>query len=141
MAKILLIDDSKALLSHIKRMLETGGHEVTATTSGKIAVEQLSAAPIDLVVTDLYMPPPDGFEVVSAVRALAQPIPIIVMSSNAQACDVFRDARALGATATLQKPFERAKLLETVRAVLEGGSGSLGESSIGPAATAVANTV
>lgn len=130
MAKILLIDDSKALLSHIKRMLESGGHEVIATTSGKIAVEQLTVTPVDLVVTDLYMPPPDGFEVVSAVRALPNPVPLIVMSSNAQACDVFRDARALGATSVLQKPFERAKLLDTVRAVLEGTASPITEASV-----------
>ncbi len=120
MAKILLIDDSKALLLHIKRMLVGGGHEVIATTSGTAAVEELAVTPVDLVITDLYMPPPDGFEIVAAVRALPQPVPLVVMSSNTLACDVFRDARALGAVATLQKPFATETLLATVNAVLNG---------------------
>lgn len=120
MAKILLIDDSKALLLHIKKMLISGGHEVIATTSGTAAVQELANTPVDLVLTDLYMPPPDGFEVVAAVRALPEPVPLIVMSSNTQAVDVFRDARALGAAATLHKPFATETLLATVNSVLNG---------------------
>lgn len=118
MAKILLVDDSKTLLLHIKKMLLDGGHEVVATTSGRIAVEHLNTTEIDLVLTDLYMPPPDGFEIVQAVRELPEPPPLIVMSSNSLAVDVFRDARALGASATLQKPFSPPDLLDTIRHVL-----------------------
>lgn len=118
MAKILLVDDSKTLLMHIKRMLVQGGHEVTATASGGVAVEHLRKETVDLVLTDLYMPEPDGFEIVQAVRALPQPPPLIVMSSNSLACDIFRDARDLGAAATLQKPFTASELLDTIRHVL-----------------------
>lgn len=118
MAKILLVDDSKTLLMCIKRMLMDGGHEVVATATGRLAVEHLATSPVDLVLTDLYMPPPDGFEIVHAVRELPEQPPIIVMSSNTLACDVFRDARALGAAAVLQKPFDAPKLLATIEDVL-----------------------
>lgn len=118
MAKILLVDDSKTQLLHIKRMLVAGGHEVTSTSSGHVAVEYLRGSAIDLVLTDLYMPQPDGFEIVQAARDLPQSPPLIVMSSNSLACDVFRDARALGAAATLQKPFTAQELLDTIRHVL-----------------------
>lgn len=135
MAKILLIDDSKTLLMHIKRMLVTGGHEVTATSSGRLAVEHLASSDVDLVLTDLYMPEPDGFEIVQAARELPLRPPLIVMSSNALAVDVFRDARALGASATLHKPFSAEVLLETIAKVLASADcrpapvGAAGESA------------
>ncbi|HVU36521.1 MAG TPA: response regulator [Opitutaceae bacterium] len=122
MAKILLIDDSTTLLTLIKRMLIAGGHEVIATASGSGAVEHLATSRVDLVLTDLYMPPPDGFEIVQAVRALPEPPPLVVMSSNTQAYEVFRDARALGAAAALQKPFSAEQLLETIQSVLSNAA-------------------
>jgi CheY-like chemotaxis protein len=137
MAKILLIDDSKALLSHIKRMLVSGGHEVIATSSGSAAVQKLLEVPIDLVLTDLYMPPPDGFEIVRAVRELPRSVPLIVMSSNELAYGVFRDARALGAVAALHKPFTAERLLTTVAQVLEGTSAPL-EAAARPSVPGVA---
>lgn len=96
----------------------TAGHEVVATTSGNAAVHQMASGSIDVVLTDLYMPPPDGFEIVQTARTMNPPVPLIVMSSNSLACNVFREARALGAVAALQKPFTAEKLLETIAAVL-----------------------
>jgi CheY-like chemotaxis protein len=118
MPKILLVDDSKLQLKCIKQMLAAAGHEVIATSSGRTAVRHLASEPFDLVVSDLYMPEPDGFEIMQAVRALPRPIPLIVMSANSLACDVFRDARAFGAAAVLNKPFQAEKLVATVDAVL-----------------------
>lgn len=118
MAKVLLVDDSKTTLKHISRLLENGGHEVIAVASGALAVEHLQRESVDVVLTDLYMPSPDGFEIVQSVRAMPQRPPLIVMSSNTLACGVFRDARALGAAAALEKPFTGETLLAAIRDVL-----------------------
>ena len=126
MPKILLVDDSKVQLMHITRMLVSAGHEVIATTSGRTAVEHVADGSVDLILSDLYMPEFDGFELVEAVRVLPEPVPLIVMSSNALACDVFRDARALGAAASLTKPFTEDALLITVNAVLAGTATEVG---------------
>jgi CheY-like chemotaxis protein len=120
MAKILLVDDSKTLLKTISRMLTRGGHEVVAQNSGHAAVAYLKANAVDIVLTDLYMPGTDGFEIVQHVRGMAQPPPLIVMSSNLQAYGVFRDAQALGASAALHKPFTSQQVLESIDAVLRG---------------------
>jgi DNA-binding response OmpR family regulator len=118
MAKILLIDDSKTLLKTITRMLVAGGHEVIAHHNGRTAVDYLKANAADIVLTDLYMPHTDGFEVVQHVRGLAQPPRLIVMSSNDLAYSVFRNAQALGACAALHKPFTKDQLLAMIDAVL-----------------------
>ncbi len=118
MAKILLVDDSKTVLKCITRMLADGGHEVVALSSGRAAVEYLGASSVDLVLTDLYMPPPDGFEIVQSVRDMPQRPPLIVMSSNTLACGVFRDAEALGAAAAIPKPFTAHQLLAIIAKTL-----------------------
>jgi CheY-like chemotaxis protein len=118
MAKILLIDDSRVLLAHISHLLTDSGHQVIATENGRTAIELLHSTPVDLVLTDLYMPPPDGFEIISEARKLGRPVPLVVMSTNVLACDVFRMARALGATATIEKPFGRTQLQAVIAAAL-----------------------
>jgi CheY-like chemotaxis protein len=118
MAKILLVEDSNVQLKVVSKMLTDGGHEVKAVPSGLAALRLLTEGGIDLVVSDLYMPGLDGFELMQALRSGSNSIPIIVMSSNALACDVFRDAHAFGAAASLNKPFNADTLLSAVQAVL-----------------------
>lgn len=114
MAKVLLIDDSESVLAHVAAMLRTAGHEVVAASRGKDVVAALHELSVDVILTDLYMPPPDGFEVIEAARALVPAVPLIVMSTNPVAIDVFRAARALGAVAALQKPFSAERLNQVV---------------------------
>lgn len=118
MATILLIDDSEAMLEHVRSMLESAGHSVLSATAGWDGIKLLHTNPVEVVVTDLYMPPPDGFEIIGAARTFDRKLPIVVMSTNPLACDVFRAARALGAKAALQKPFSAAALLAAVDAAL-----------------------
>jgi CheY-like chemotaxis protein len=119
MAKILLIDDSESLLFMTEQVLISDGHEVVAKSSGADALALLDGgARFDLVLTDMYMPPPDGFEIMQAIRQRKIRVPFIVMSTNPLACDVFRAARVMGAVATLQKPFSAEKLLTAVSAAL-----------------------
>jgi len=120
MAKILLVDDSKTLLKAISRMLDAGGHEVIQHHCGREAVEYLKTHPVEVVLTDLYMPHTDGFEIVQHVRGMLQPPALVVMSSNEVAAGVFRDAQALGASAALHKPFTKEQLLSTIESVLRG---------------------
>ena len=118
MSKILLVDDSPTVLKLIQKMLHEGGHEVVAVNSGRDAIKYLSRETVDAVLTDLYMPAPDGFEIVQSVRDMPRKPPLIVMSSNALACGVYRDARALGAAAALPKPFTAKTLLALLADVL-----------------------
>lgn len=118
MPTILLVEDSRTLLKRLAQLLSKAGYDVITSSSGRQAVEQLSIAAIDLVLTDLYMPPPDGFEVIDAIKRLPEPVPVIVMSSHGQACEIFRLSRPLGADAVLEKPFSDQQLLEAIRDAL-----------------------
>lgn len=122
MAKILLIDDSESMLAHVAAMLRAAAHEVVAISRGKDVVGVLHELSVDLILTDLYMPPPDGFELIAVARTLVPRVPLIVMSTNPLAIDVFRAARALGAVAALQKPFSAEHLYHVIDSALTSAS-------------------
>lgn len=119
MARILLIDDSESTLTLVRQWLGKFGHDVTATTSSDEGLDVLLGGAVDLVVTDMYMPPPDGLDIIRQARAAGLTTPIITMSSKGDDMNFFLLARKLGAIATLQKPFFAHQLIAAVDAALD----------------------
>jgi CheY-like chemotaxis protein len=81
----------------------------------------LAQPPIDLIITDVYMPVMSGFALVEKVRAepRLRHLPIIVISS---AGDEERErVSKLGANFFLQKPVKYQDIVTTVRALLRAG--------------------
>jgi len=124
MARILVIDDSESVLAFLVQVLREEKHEVLAASSGTQALEILKRERLDLVVTDIYMPEPDGIEVMRQARELRLNVPFIAISAQPSPRNKFVPARALGAQLALQKPFPRARLVEAVEAVLDLSKGS-----------------
>lgn len=119
MPKILVIDDSGLVRSWIRRVLAEAGYEVLVAGNGKEGLQTLRQAPVDAVITDIYMPEQDGFEVLREIRGARSGVKCIAITARASDLNMFRVASALGASATLQKPFPAELLLETVARVLE----------------------
>lgn len=118
MPKILVIDDSKSVLSFVERTLQEKSHSVLALSSGREALRLLKTHPVDLVITDIYMPPPDGLEILRHARELKLSVPFIVMSTRQGPMNMSTPARGLGARTFLQKPFTEKSLIEAVEGVL-----------------------
>ena len=72
MTKILLAEDDDSLRGFLARALERAGYEVRACADGDEAIEALSEAQWDLLLTDIVMPGADGIEVARQAAA-AQP--------------------------------------------------------------------
>jgi CheY-like chemotaxis protein len=74
----------------------------------------------DLVVLDVHMPEMDGIELLVQLRTLSPTVPILMVSGGAQSQDygLLRDARLLGATAELAKPFSLPDLYAAVDRLL-----------------------
>ena len=115
MAKLLLVDDSRAVTDALSRVLETYGHEVDVASSGEAALASLERALPDLVVLDLMLPGIGGAEVLHVIRGAGRTrtLPVVILSSGmdpptcaallaagAQAClrKVSRDPDELPAT-------------------------------------------
>lgn len=118
MAKILVIDDSKVALRYIGRMLRSQAHEAFTADSGEEALALLKREEVDLIITDIYMPPPDGLDVLRQARTWRVKIPFIAMSGRPAPLNLFVAARALGAQLTLQKPFSAEQFQAAVDKVL-----------------------
>ena len=126
MARVLIIDDNHTVREMIRGFLADTGHTIDDAENGQIAQRILDKEPIDLVITDIFMPEKEGLEVIHDIRHGARSIAIIAISGSSLpgAPDVLKFARELGANATLTKPFTREQLLEAVNSCLSAGQTS-----------------
>lgn len=143
---ILVVDDEPSIVSLCARMLEQAGFAVLTAEGSpealKICVEH--EGPIDLLLTDLVLPPP-GFQLASssnrfphvhghvlAARAAAirNGLHVALMSGNPDQ-ELARHGIRKGTLPFLQKPFERAALVKFVQEVLANPAPILGGSVAG----------
>ena len=123
--KLLIADDAADLAEVIAfgaRMTWPDCH-ITIASDGAQALNAFAADPPDLVVLDVTMPAPDGFEVCRRIRATSR-VPILMLTVRDATLDKVR-ALDLGADDYLTKPFDHLQLLARLRALLrrsEGGS-------------------
>ena len=121
MAKIIVIDDEPGMRLVTQRILEASGHQVLVFADGRGAVAHIAAQPVDLLITDIFMPDMEGLETIREVRALRPALPIIAVSGFTFADRDYLDmAEKLGAAASLKKPFHTDQLLDLVSRLLRG---------------------
>lgn len=101
--RILVVDDDPQVLKLFGRILTRGGYEVHAAESGTRALDLLdTAGPFDIMVLDLCMPAPDGFEILKQVRAAHHGLKTLAISGFMGGA-LLTASELLGATATLNK--------------------------------------
>jgi DNA-binding NtrC family response regulator len=116
---ILLIDDNDNERAIIRKMLESGGHEVREATGGDDGLVQFGALAPALVLCDLMMPMKDGFATIADIQSLSPKARIIAMSGVWYGpADHAEMAKSLGLKAVIEKPFDRTQLLELVSRTL-----------------------
>jgi DNA-binding response OmpR family regulator len=92
------------------------GCQVSIAANGAEALRRFEAEPADLVVLDVHMPPPDGFEVCRRIRKLSQ-VPILMLTVRDSTSDKVH-ALDLGADDYLTKPFDHLELLARLKALM-----------------------
>ncbi len=112
---IVLADDSISVRKFVGRMLEKAGYRVRLASDGLEALEIVSQASCDLVITDLEMPRTNGYELIAHLRQhpQTQRIPVLVVTSRA---GIKHRERALqgGASDFLVKPVQEEQLIAAV---------------------------
>ena len=120
--RVLLTDDSPAILKVTTRFLEKAGHVVETADNGNQSLERLKVAraDFDILITDLQMPVMDGFESVRRFREFEKEhisgaaLMIIGMSAKADEITV-SEALASGMDLFVTKPFRYESLVELLR--------------------------
>ncbi len=117
--RIMVVDDSRMVFMQIRSLLsDCEEYEVAGyCQSGEEALERYGEIAPDVVTMDIIMPGMDGLETAQALIEQDPEAKIIMVSSLAYD-DTFEEAKALGAKAFLDKPFEKERLLETLEEVL-----------------------
>lgn len=101
------------------------GCRVTIAGSGEDALRAFADEAPDLVILDVAMPPPDGFEVCRRIREISH-VPILMLTVRNSTIDKVR-ALDLGADDYLTKPFDHLELLARLRALVRRAAGPLHE--------------
>jgi DNA-binding NtrC family response regulator len=114
---ILIVDDDKQVVRYMREALAENGYDVTATTSGQQALDIIQGRRPDLLILDLNMPGPDGFDVLKLQRFRSPYLRTIVISGYLQGA-LLDAAKICGAIATLEKPVAPDALVGKVREVL-----------------------
>jgi two-component system, OmpR family, KDP operon response regulator KdpE len=115
-AQLLLVEDDPAIRHSLVRALSERGHAVASTTSAMEALQQVIAAPPDLVVLDLGLPGLDGYEALRMLRAVSR-VPVVVATARDDERDIVRALNA-GADDYVIKPFGPGQIDARIRAVL-----------------------
>jgi len=117
---VLIVDDEPNIVLSLKFLVSQQGYDVRTAGSGEEALQSLREHVPDLVLLDIMMPKPDGYEVCQRIRATPEwkDIPVIMLTAKGR--DVERQkGLAMGADDYITKPFSTRELVNKVKAMLE----------------------
>ena len=121
-ARLLIADDHPVVRAGIRAMLNAPDMAVVGEAgTGADAVEQVATCDADVVLMDIRMPDMDGLDATAQIKRTHPTVAVIVLTSF-DSPHLLRQAIAAGAAGYLLKGSSRELLLESVRAVREGGS-------------------
>jgi two-component system alkaline phosphatase synthesis response regulator PhoP len=116
-ARILVVEDDEAIATGLALNLKLAGRATSIARDGEDAIKQIDREDFALVLLDINLPKRNGFEVLSALRATDNLVPVIVISARQGEFDKVNALR-LGADDYVTKPFALAELLARIEAVL-----------------------
>ncbi len=115
---ILVVDDEKAQREILEMILADEGYDVTTAASGEAALKFAKDRRFDLALTDLKMTGMDGIELLQQLLALDSSIIVILLTAHGS-IESAKDALRRGAFDYLEKPYDKAALLETITRALD----------------------
>ncbi|MBI3070490.1 MAG: response regulator [Deltaproteobacteria bacterium] len=121
--RILVIEDDEEISKMLTTIMEKAGHEVLAADRGLQALQMIKAVHPDLILLDAMLPEVHGFDVCRKVKQSQRfgHIPVIMLSAVYRGWRFEEDVKKLyGADCYIEKPFNVAMLLQSVKALLEG---------------------
>jgi CheY-like chemotaxis protein len=122
-AAILVVEDDPRAREPFVRALRRAGHEVLEAGDGRQALALWARHRIDVLVTDIYLPEVDGYELVRALRQQRPDLPVLVISGGSDlglgSTLALELAGRLGASRTLAKPVDLRELVSVVQELLD----------------------
>lgn len=108
-----IVDDEEAIRRSASFMLKTSGFDVRTWPSGLAFLSEARNAEPGCILLDVRMPEMDGLEVQKALSVRGIAMPVIILTGHGDVGIAVRAMKA-GAIDFIEKPFEKAKLLEAI---------------------------
>ena len=124
--RVLLVDDDPAYGEYVRRVLTSGGFDVSHQPDAESALARVRAGQWDLLITDIELPGMNGLELLDRVRELAPGLPVAVLTGHASV-DYAVSALRGAAAEFLQKPVSRPDLIARATGLIEAGRAAQGE--------------
>ncbi|MEW5917155.1 MAG: response regulator transcription factor [Gemmatimonadota bacterium] len=119
--RILIVEDNRNLARGLRHNLELEGYDVEVAYDGTSGLARAREGNFDLIILDLMIPRPDGYQILRALReepveARRDPA-VLVLTARGQEADKLRGFR-LGADDYVTKPFSLLELIARVEAIM-----------------------
>ncbi len=121
--KLLLADDSITIQKVIQITFAHEDYELTITDNGDAALAKAQELKPDLIMSDVYMPGKNGYELTTAIKQdpALQHIPVLLLAGSFEPFDEDK-ARSCKADAWIEKPFESQSLIDKVAELLSAAA-------------------
>jgi DNA-binding response OmpR family regulator len=117
MARVLVIEDDRAIALGVRLNLRREGHEVVLAHDGESGFAEAQKPGVDLVVLDVMLPGRNGYELLKELRRRKVDVPVLMLTAKGMEGDKILGLK-LGADDYLAKPFGLGELLARVEALL-----------------------
>ncbi|MFN5319120.1 MAG: sigma-54-dependent transcriptional regulator [Bacteroidia bacterium] len=118
MAKILIVDDERAIRSTLKEILEYEKHQVEEAVDGAEGWEKIQKGGYDILLSDIKMPRMDGTELLDKVIQMGMDCPVIMISGHGT-IETAVECIKKGAYDFIAKPLDLNRLMITLRNALD----------------------
>jgi DNA-binding response OmpR family regulator len=114
--RVLVVDDDRAVLSMIERVLQLEGFDVETAATAPEARQAVVQVNPDVILLDVMLAGDDGFDVLTELRR-TNDVPVILVTGRAEEPDRVLGLR-MGADDYITKPFSYPELVARIQAVL-----------------------
>jgi len=118
-ATILIVEDSPTQLLILKNLLEKNGFNVERAVDGEDALVHARNGRPDLIISDIFMPKMDGYELCQALKqdSLLRSVPVILLTTMSASESIVK-ALNTGADYFVPKPYDENYLISKIKSIL-----------------------
>ena len=128
-ARILIVEDDKAILNGLLDVLVFNGYEAVGIEDGQEGLEKALEEKFDLIILDVMLPHVDGFTICGEIRKTKPSQGIIIMTAKGAEDDIVNGFKS-GADDYICKPFSLRELMVRVEAVLRRSGKLTGDEQV-----------